>query len=289
MTNRDSAEGISVIIPTYNRAPFLREALRSVMSQKYPANEIIVIDDGSTDKTASLVEEIKKTISIPIIYRTQPRRGPAAARNSGILASRFQYVSFLDSDDCWHPDKLSHQYDAMRTQPNWLISHTCEKWFRNGSHLNQKKIHKPPMGDIFFRSAELCCVGMSTVMAKKELFHRFGLFDETLQCCEDYDMWLRVSGWEPFLLVDEALTIKNGGRDDQVSRIYRSGMDRFRIQSLAKIVWSRSLANTRLTPVVRELVRKCTIYANGCAKRGRITESDHYRMISDQAVELVRE
>ena len=79
---------------------------------------------------------------------------------------------------------------------------------------------------------------MSTVMVKRELFEHYGLFDESLPCCEDYDLWLRVAHERPFLLVDHALTLKEGGRADQLSRIYRLGMDRYRIQSLCNLLES---------------------------------------------------
>jgi hypothetical protein len=113
-------------------------------------------------------------------------------------------------------------------------------------------------------------------MAHRNLFRRYGLFDETLRCCEDYDLWLRVSAFEPFLLVDRKLTIKHGGRPDQVSAIFRVGMDRFRIQALARLIHTAALKRSQLIDACRELQRRCNIYATGCMKHDKEDEAAYY-------------
>ena len=260
---------VSVIIPTFNRAAVLGRAMDSVLGQTYPHFELIVVDDGSTDQTRDLVVSCDATIR----YLYQPNQGPAAARNAGIAAARFDLLAFLDSDDCFVPQKLTLQVAAMQAAPACRISHTNEIWYRNGLHLNQKKKHRKASGDIFAQSLALCVVGMSTVMARREFFARVGLFDETFPCCEDYDLWLRASPSESFLLVDEPLTIKHGGRPDQLSVRHRIGMDRYRIRSIEKL-----LSHPALTPLQRELalaelIRKGTIYSKGCLKHGKADEA----------------
>ena len=262
------ATPVSVIIPTHNRAGFLAQAIDSVLSQTYANFELIVVDDGSTDETQELLASYGK----PLISLRQENRGPAAARNTGISAARHPLLAFLDSDDQFTRHKLTLQVAAMETQPELLISHTQETWIRNGQHLNQKKRHAKESGDIFARSLDLCVVGMSTVMARRELFDRVGLFDESFPCCEDYELWLRASVAHPFLLVDAPLTVKHGGREDQVSVQFKTGMDRFRIRAMEKL-----LANTTLTPAQsrlarEELVRKAVLYGNGCLKHGHLEE-----------------
>lgn len=266
---------VSVIIPTYNRAAMLGRAIDSVLSQRYPRYELIVVDDGSTDDTRAVVA----SHGAQVRYLHQPNRGPAAARNAGIRAARFDLLAFLDSDDCFVPQKLARQAAAMAATPSCLVSHTGESWYRNGRHLNQKKKHRKGTGDIFVRSLALCVVGMSTVMVRREFFGRVGLFDETLPCCEDYDLWLRASLVESFLLVNEPLTIKHGGRPDQVSARYRLGMDRFRIRAIEKILAHPSLSPARRELAIAELVKKCTIYGNGCMKHGRMAEGSYYRAL----------
>jgi len=263
---------ISVIIPTYNRGQRLKKAIDSVFAQSHQDFELIVVDDGSDDNTAELIENYISDI----VYIRQENRGPAAARNRGIEKARYNILAFLDSDDWFAENKLAIQIKAMGQKPSCLISHTDEIWYRNGQILNQKRKHKKNSGDIFAQSLELCAVGMSTVMMRREIFERYGLFDEDLPCCEDYDLWLRVSAEQDFLLVEEPLTLKDGGRDDQVSTIYRTGMDKFRIQAIMKILVSGRLTEEQAGIARRELERKCRIYGTGCIKHGRIEEGQYY-------------
>jgi glycosyltransferase involved in cell wall biosynthesis len=265
-------EPVSVIIPTYNRAAFLAGAIESVLGQTALAAELLVIDDGSTDHTADLVAGYGEAVR----YLHQANRGPAAARNLGIRAARHDLIAFLDSDDRFVPGKLEIQTAAMRTNPSLLVSHTEEIWYRNGSHLNQKKRHRKEGGDLFARGLALCVVGMSTVMARRQLFDRVGMFDEDLPCCEDYDLWLRVSPFWEFLYIDRPLTIKNGGRPDQVSSQYRLGMDRFRIKALGKLLEAGRLGPEHYRMAVEALTAKCCIYGNGCLKHGREEEGRRY-------------
>jgi len=263
---------ISVIIPTYNRQDFLKKAIDSVLAQTYPHFELIVVDDGSDDDTAGLVAGYNREI----VCIQQENRGPAAARNAGIRAARYEMLAFLDSDDRFAENKLEEQLRVMQENPALLISHTQETWFRNGRVLNQKAKHNKNSGNIFSQSLKLCAVSMSTVMVRGEIFDRFGLFDEEFKCCEDYEFWLRVSAAEDFLLIDQALTLKNGGRDDQVSSIYRTGMDRFRITAIVKILGSGRLDPAQIRLAIAELSSKCRIYGNGCVKHGREEEGRYY-------------
>lgn len=270
---------ISVIIPTCNRGYRLRRAVESVLGQLVLPKEIIVVDDGSTDLTKMNVDTWRKRSKIPLIYHYQENQGPAAARNTGIRLASGHFIAFLDSDDEWHADKIKLQFKLLKGEPSSLVSHTRERWLRNGKHLNQKAVHQPQEGDIFEQSLKLCCVGMSTVMVRKTLFERYGFFDETLRCCEDYDLWLRISPFEPFLLVDKRLTIKHGGREDQVSSRYRQGMDRFRIQALANLIETANLSAEKRSAACRELVRRCCIYSKGCLKHGKAPEAAFYQKL----------
>jgi glycosyltransferase involved in cell wall biosynthesis len=283
-----SAEQISVIIPTHNRAEWLEAALRSVHEQTLQPAEILVIDDGSTDDTEHRVAVLARSTAAQPVYLHQPHRGPAAARNLGIARASSDLLAFLDSDDCWQPRKLEIQAHALQSSPAYLVSHTREIWYRRGQLINQKKRHRPPHGFIFDQCLRLCCVGMSTVMAHRSLFHEVGMFDETLLCCEDYDLWLRVAACRPFLLVDQPLTIKHGGRPDQVSVTYRQGMDRFRIQALAKQLAVSRLTTEQRVQLGEELVRKCRIYGTGCHKHGKPEEGRHYLQLAGWAMEMMQ-
>lgn len=287
-------EPISVIIPTYNRADFLAGAIDSVLAQDYPSFELLVVDDGSRDHTREVVDRCRHNLaargpsawpaaSAPVIhYLYQENRGPAAARNLGIKQARYDLLAFLDSDDRWRPGKLHRQAAAMAAQPAIPLAHTEEIWWRNGKHLNQKKHHRKAGGDIFARSLELCVVGMSTVMLRRRVLETIGYFDETLPCCEDYDLWLRLSARYPVLFIEQPLTEKQGGRPDQVSVQYRQGMDRFRITALLNLLQSRILNPAQAELTRHELARKARIYGQGCRKHGREQEARHYLKLADQ-------
>ncbi|MGD9948724.1 MAG: glycosyltransferase family 2 protein [Desulfobulbus sp.] len=272
---------ISVILPTYNRAAFLERSIGSVLKQRLPCDELIVVDDGSTDATCDVVERIAADAPVPLYLLHQENQGAAAARNTGIRAAKGELLAFLDSDDWWLPQKLQLQYAAMALNPEILISHTREMWFRHGQRVNQKKKHDPPNGDIFLASLSMCVVGMSTTMVRRELFEGYGLFDETLPCCEDYDLWLRVGCKEPFFLVPEPLVGKDGGREDQLSVIHRMGMDVYRVRSLCTLLDSGVLRSDQYRAAVAELVRKCTIYGQGCSKHGRREEGQRYQRLAE--------
>jgi glycosyltransferase involved in cell wall biosynthesis len=266
---------ISVILPTYNRGWIVTEAIESVLAQADVAFELIVVDDGSTDDTPRLLESYGNRIRV----LRQPNRGVSAARNRGIRASTGALLAFLDSDDLWLPGKLAAQAAFFATHPDALICQTEETWIRRGLRVNPGRRHRKESGMIFERSLHLCLVSPSAVMIRRQLLDRVGLFDEDLPACEDYDLWLRVSCRYPIHLIDAALTVKRGGHDDQLSR--QPSLDRYRIQSLQKIIESRTLSPAQRAAATAVLRSKCRIYAAGCLKRGRLREGHHYLALSD--------
>jgi glycosyltransferase involved in cell wall biosynthesis len=261
---------VSVIIPTYNRAWILGEAIDSVLAQDFFDLELIVIDDGSTDDTQRLLDGYQGAIA-PIF---QPNRGVSAARNAGVAASRGSLVAFLDSDDLWLPGKLSAQVAFFRKHPQALICQTEETWVRRGVRVNPKRRHRKPSGPIFLRSLELCLVSPSAVMMRRELFDAMGGFDETLPSCEDYDLWLRIGCNTPVYLIDAPLVVKRGGHPDQLSAV--PGLDRHRIASLSRLIASARLTPAQKLAAATTLVKKCEVFAGGCIKRGRQQEAKRY-------------
>lgn len=263
---------VSVIIPTFNRAQKTLRAVSSVLYQSFTDHEIIVVDDGSRDDTLKRLELFKHQVRC---IRHETNQGVSAARNTGIRSSKSPLIAFLDSDDYWLPGKLSVQTAFFEKNPLALICQTEEAWIRNGKPANPKNIHRKPSGNIFEPSLRLCLVSPSAVMLKRELLEETGLFDETLPACEDYDLWLRISYRYPIDLIDESLVVKTGGHSDQLSTRFR-GMDRFRIQSLVKLLRDCPLNAHQKQAAIKELDRKCRIYGNGCLKRGKEDEGKFY-------------
>ncbi|MBN2032723.1 MAG: glycosyltransferase family 2 protein [Deltaproteobacteria bacterium] len=263
---------VSVIIPTYNRAQKVARAIASVLYQSFTDYEMVVVDDGSKDDTAEILSLFHPHI-VRLIH--VENRGVSAARNTGILASRAPFIAFLDSDDYWLPEKLVVQTAFFKAHPESVVCQTQEHWIRNGRPVNPRRKHLKPNGDIFQPSLKLCLVSPSAAMIRRTLFNEVGLFDESMPVCEDYDLWLRISCLHPVHLIDRELVVKEGGATDQLSRS-RTGMDRFRIQSMAKLLQSGRLNHAQAYAVLAELTAKCNVYAKGCIKRGRKEEGERY-------------
>jgi glycosyltransferase involved in cell wall biosynthesis len=267
---------VSVIIPTCNRAWCLAEAVESVLAQDVAGVELIVVDDGSTDRTPELLAGYGERIRV----LRRENRGVSAARNAGIAAARGELVAFLDSDDVWLPGKLRAQVDFFAAHPQALICQTEELWVKDGRRVNPGRRHRKRGGMIFEPSLELCLVSPSAVVVRRELFERVGLFDEGLPACEDYDLWLRVSCRFPVHLIAAALIVKRGGHPDQLSRGW--GLDRYRIASIAKLLEGGDLSNDQLRAAADVLRRKCAVYAGGCRKRGRVHEAERYEGLAER-------
>ena len=133
---------------------------------------------------------------------------------------------------------------------------------------------------IFERSLALCLVSPSAVMIKKSLFEAVGGFDENLPACEDYDLWLRISCRYPVHLIDIALIIKRGGHDDQLSKA--AGLDKYRIQSLMKLIDGDLLTPQQYRAAVLALREKSKVYAGGCRKRGRQEEAEYFSGLAEK-------
>jgi len=268
---------ISIIIPTYNRASFLKEAIQSVLDQDYFLSsdpvylfELLIIDDGSTDST----KEIVKAFGDKVKYRYQGNKGISASRNLGLRLAKGDYIAFLDSDDLWKKAKLRMQMNLMEFLAEAAVCYTEEIWIRKGIRVNPKKKHQKHSGWIFDKVLPLCLLSLSSALFSREVFEEVGHFDEELPVCEDYDFGIRVAQKFPVYLIPRPLTVKRGGHPDQLSKKFW-GMDRFRIKALEKAL------NLRLTShqeklVRQEIVRKCRILVKGFGIRGNQEEARKY-------------
>ena len=268
----------SVIIPTYNRKKFLEKSVTSVLEQSYDNFELIIVDDGSRDETDLLMNRFTDS---RISFIKQSHSGVSRARNTALHAAKSGFCAFLDSDDLWRKEKLEKAVQYIQKFPAISIFHTEEVWYRNGKLLNQKKKHKKPTGFVYKKTLPLCAIGMSTSIVKKQVFEKVGIFDENLQACEDYDFWLRASHKYEVKLIPFSLTIKNGGRPDQLSSgIW--GLDRFRIKALEKMLNLRGLNSEDFAATLTEFRKKCKIFAEGAKKRGKTEEFEFYMKLRDK-------
>tara|TARA_B100001250_G_scaffold391632_1_gene392712 strand:+ start:263 stop:1099 length:837 start_codon:yes stop_codon:yes gene_type:complete len=260
---------VSVIIPTYNRKHTLSRAIESIISQTIKPLEIIIVDDGSDDGTREWIKQ-----EYPFIqYLNQNNSGVSASRNRGIFSANGNWIAFLDSDDEWIPEKLERQLSILRSDKEAVFCHTNEIWIRNGTRVNQMKKHEKYGGYIFEKCLDMCRISPSSSIIKKEVFDHIGYFDESLIVCEDYDLWLRIAAHYKVLFLDQPLIKKYGGHVDQLSRV-EGGIEKYRIQSLEKILSSKSLNKSQFNSAKEILIKKLNIYANGVRKRKRVKELD---------------
>jgi len=266
---------VSVVIPTYNRFPRVKDAVESVLNQTYRDFELLVVDDGSTDGTG----EVLRAFGEKVKYVSQDNRGVSAARNLGLRISGGKYLAFLDSDDLWEPKKLETQVRCMDVNPQFPLCYTDEVWIRKGIRVNPKKRHAKYSGWIFEKCLPLCIISPSSVLMKGSLFNEIGGFDENLPVCEDYDFWLRVTCRYPVLFIDKKLIVKRGGHADQLST--RSwGNDRYRVMALEKLLGSQDLKAEERSMASGELVRKCHILSGGFYKRGKGEKGRRYEELA---------
>ncbi|MGD9345906.1 MAG: glycosyltransferase [Candidatus Aminicenantes bacterium] len=276
---------ISVVIPTFNRAGFLKEAIQSVLDQGYFRElhigrnfEVVVVDDGSTDHTENVVRSFNRDIR----YIYQNNRGVSAARNTGLRDARGDFIAFLDSDDLWKKDKIGIQMSLMNTIPSAMMCYTEEIWIRQGAFVNPKKRHQKYSGWIFDKVLPLCLISLSSSLFRKEVFAEIGVFDEDLPVCEDYDFGIRLAHRYPVYFLTRPLIVKRGGHEDQLSRKYW-GMDRFRIKALQKAL-TMDLTPIQIKLVRREIAKKSRVLADGFAKRGKTADAAEYRKLIDDCV-----
>ncbi|WP_026839415.1 glycosyltransferase family 2 protein [Gillisia sp. JM1] len=191
-------KGVSIIIPTYNRAEFVKEALQSVIEQDYPGLiEIIVSDDGSTDETLSVASSFGNKVKILRKPEDCKSQGASGARNRGILRSTQPYICFLDSDDFYLPGHLHKMILAIETDPgldfalcNSLVMLQVEQ---NNKFKRWTKINIEPRDIFNLAISTFHFAHTNGFIFKKKVFEKVGLFNENYKNAEDTDMWMRIN------------------------------------------------------------------------------------------------
>lgn len=188
---------VTVVIPSYNCARYLPEAIDSVLAQTYRSIEIIVVDDGSTDNTAEVVAKYGDKI----IYIKQENRGLSAARNTGILLSRGKYLVFLDSDDLLLPDMVEVMVRALEEHPECGAAYGGHLIIdEDGSRQSESELTKPS-GRLFETLMADGLMQVASVMVRRDALSLSGIFDPMLRQIEDRDLWIRLAYYYDFIFV----------------------------------------------------------------------------------------
>lgn len=193
---------VTVVIPTFNRRHLIEEALDSVFAQSFTDYEVVLVDDGSTDGTETLV---KKKYGERLRYIRQENQGISGARNTGIANASGKYVAFLDSDDKWLPQKLARQVAYMEAHPEIGLLSTKLARYELG---DKSEVEICPVD--FPKDFQMLLTGnnnvpTTTTMVRKECFEKSGIFDRSLPVAEDWDLWLRIAEHYGLACVDEVL------------------------------------------------------------------------------------
>ena len=248
----------SVIIPTYNRKEKLKEAVFSVFKQSFSDFELIIIDDGSQDKTSELLVQLAKKYENFSFY-FQEHKGVSAARNWGVQKAKSDWICFLDSDDLWDESKLFYQKEYIKENPKICIFQTKEHWIRKGKLVNPPLKHQKKEGNIFSDALRQCFITPSSVCIKKKIFLDYKGFDENLLACEDYDLWIRISAHYPVGLIKKKLLTRFEGHSDQLSHAFVA-MDKFRIYSLWKNIYVENIFSEEQTEKMLLVLRKKLLF-----------------------------
>ncbi len=212
---------VSVIIPTYNRGYIIRRALQSVYNQTWKDFEIIVVDDGSTDNTRVILEE--ECLKHPNVkyIRHEVNKGVSAARNTGILHSKGEYIAFLDSDDRWFPTKLREQLRVFQFDREEIgLVYTGYKWYEpNGNVID---VIPKYGGYVFNKLLSNNFIACSSVIVPRKVLDVVGLFDKHLITNQDYDMWLRIAREYLVKFVPKPLVEIHAYGSDRISANYNN-------------------------------------------------------------------
>lgn len=222
---------VSVIIPTYNHAYLIARSIQSVLNQTFQDFELIIVDDGSTDDTESLVNSYS---SKKIKYvRHQKNQGAAPARNTGIRLAKGDYIALLDDDDEWMPEILEKQMKVYYTAPMEVgVVYTRYIIYDSlGDYLSPLKVAKKE-GDLFKQILYKNHVRFQSSLIKRECFSKVGLISESILYARDWEVFLRISQHWQFLYIDEPLAIMYEQPEGRLSKLERSIVDTQRILNM---------------------------------------------------------
>ena len=177
---------VDIIIPIYNQAKYLSAAIGSAMAQGVKSSNILVIDDGSTDNPKAIAEYFGTTFLV-----NELSRGPAGARNTGIIKSNSDFISFLDADDIMLPGKISKSIECLSNSQSKMVCGNYQFWI-NRSRVTAP-FYKTPIKIDYSSLIKNNYVASGSVTLRRDALEDVGLFDENFLLAEDYDLWLRIS------------------------------------------------------------------------------------------------
>lgn len=260
----DQGDLVTVVMPCYNAAPFVEEAVISVLGQSHLETELVVVDDGSTDNSTAIVEQLAMTNPGRVRLLHQKQQGPYVARNLGLAQASGEFVAFLDADDWWREDLLEKLHAALLTNSSAALAY-CG-WQNTGLEGGRGEPYVPPnyeQGDKAERFLQAASPWpIHAALVRRHAVDVIGGFQTYLPTCMDYDFWLRIGMSHPIILVPEVMAFYRHHQGGQIiSKQWRQ----------AKNVWTVKKTFARQCP---ELIKNIsdkklrTLIGGGLLRRG---------------------
>ena len=234
---------ISVIIPVYNAEETIKETIESVLSQTFSNFEIIVINDGSQDKTLEIVYRI---LDPRLKVFSYPNAGVSVTRNRGISQAAGDYVSFLDADDLWTPDKLETQLKALQANPQAAVAYSWTDWIDESGQFLRPGGHMSVNGDVYAKLLLRDFVESgSNPLIRRQALTEVGGFDESLNLAADWDMWLRLAARYEFVAVPSSQILYRVSPNSMSSNVWKMEAESLQIIERAFAVAPESLQHLK--------------------------------------------
>lgn len=259
---------ISVVIPAYNSAVFIADAVRSILNQSQPVAEIVIVDDGSSDDTQTVIESLLG----PIIYIKQLNQGPSSARNTGIDAAKNEWIAFLDADDQWTPNKIERQLNALQNYPELVLIAGDMAEIDNSNRiitesvLNKhnllrefQELENRPIPNALAELVTKNFIPTGTVLVKKSALIEAGCFNPSIRFGEDLECWSKIAAKHPIACMPEILMLRRQHGNNA----------------------------TQLTaPLLNDLVKVMTSIRNFAAKELSLQKIDPDRLVANAYADL---
>lgn len=236
---------ISVIIPVYNGEKTIKTTIDSVLNQTFTDFELLVVNDGSQDSTLAVVNEIQDA---RIRVFSFPNSGVSASRNRGLAEAKGEFISFLDADDLWTPDKLETQLKALQENPQAAVAYSCTDWIDESGQFLRAGGHMTVNGNAYEKLLLRDFVESgSNPLIRRQALEEVGTFDESLAFAEDWDLWLRLAARYEYVAVPSAQILYRISPESASSNIWK-----MEVGSLKVIERHFAQAPESLQPLKRE-------------------------------------
>ncbi len=196
---------ISVIIPVYNAEGSITETLQSIAFQTRPIDEVIIVNDGSSDNTVKVISALKVKLALNIRIIDQENAGPSKARNRGVQEAKGEWIAFLDADDVWEREKVEQQMKLLEEHPEYVLAGSLVEYSKIKSNRKYDRIE---FSNLLIRNG----VFTSTVIVAKKVLIEIGGFREDMKYSEDYNLWLKICKLYPVMVVNQQLVHYGGGK-----------------------------------------------------------------------------